>query len=121
MPDLKLESTAIGAFDKKITHLEGHHKASPGAAPQQVWPLDWIDDLPAALRNYRAVLWDKISGSVVVLPQGSFNETIPRVALKPNTHTKFGAAMSVISLGSGRLSNFRDGNQFELLVGKLTD
>lgn len=121
VPDLQLESTTIGVFDKKITHLEGHHKAGQDSAPQQVWPSDWIDDLPSVMRNYRAVLWDKQSESLVFVPQGAFNKSIPRIAVRPNMKTKWGTALSVVSLGSARLSNLTDANKFELLLGSLKE
>lgn len=116
VPDLVLESTAVGAFDKKTLHLEGGHKA--GSAPQQVWPADWIDALPEHLRDYRAVLWDTAHGSLVIVPRGSFNTTVPRIAIRPNVRTKFGEVMSVVSLGSGSLANLR-GREFVLLAGEL--
>lgn len=119
VPDLQLESTTMGVFDDKISHLEGFHKAHADAAPLQVWPNDWIDELPSVLRNYQAVLFDKQSGSVVIVPQGSFNQSIPRVAVRPNAKTPFGPAMSVVSLGSAHLSNLTDRNRFILLVGSL--
>jgi hypothetical protein len=122
-PDLALESTAVAVLDRKTLHLEGDHKAK--AKPQQVWPDDWIDTLPEALRNYRAVLWDSKNGTLVVVPQGNFNADgmkaapVPKLVLRPNVRSKQGAALSVVSLGSSPAADLRKSGQYTLLVGKL--
>lgn len=121
VPDLLLESTTIGVFDDKVSHLEGHHKSHAGAAPLQVWPNDWIDELPSVLRNYRAILLDVRNGYLIFVPQGSFNKSIPRIAVRPNTKTPFGPALSIVSLGSAHRSNLTDANSFKLLVGSLKE
>jgi len=118
VPDLQLDSTAVAAFDNRTTHLAGEHKTAGN--PLQVWPADWIDDLPANLRNYQAVLWDKISNVLVIVPQGELAPGRPgRIALRPNVATKFGDALSVVSLGSAEPGNLQDSNRYQLLVGKL--
>lgn len=120
VPDLQLSSTAAVAMDSRTTHLRGGHKAA--ANPQQVWPEDWLDDLPANLRNYQAVLWDKIDGVLVVIPQGAFPGgagRLGKIVLRPNVSTKEGEALSVVSLGSAQAPNFRDANRYQLLVGKV--
>ena len=115
-PDLQLESTMVGVFDNRTAHLEGDHKAA--ANPLQVWPSDWIDDLPDALRNYRAVLWDTQAKTLVVVPMGSFNERIPKIAIRPNVPTKFGQTLSVVSLGTTQARNLTE-SRYVLLVGSL--
>ncbi|MBK1613331.1 hypothetical protein CKO44_07590 [Rubrivivax gelatinosus] len=116
-PGLSLESTMVGVWDKRTAHLQGSHKT--GANPLQVWPAAWIDDLPDALRNYRAVLWDKVGQVLVVVPQGSFNDRVPKVVLRPNVHTRFGgSAWSVVSLGSAKAANFGE-QRYVLLVGRV--
>lgn len=121
VPDLVLDSTAVAVLDRKTLHLEGGHKA--GAKPQQVWPSEWIDDLPAAVRNYRAVLWDAKNGTLVVIPQGSWFgpdvDFVPKLALRPNMSSKQGAAISVVSLGASPASDLVKSGQYTLLVGKL--
>lgn len=70
------------------------------------------------VRNYRAVLRDTRSRVLVVVPQGSFNDRLPKITLRPNVATKFGVARSVVSLGSAKLTNFAD-RRYLLLVGKV--
>lgn len=120
-PGLQIESTAVVAFDNRTSHLAGDHKLDGN--PLQVWPASWVDALPVELRNYRAVLWDQLDQVLVVVPQGTLPATakarIPKIVLRPNVKTKFGDAMSVVSLGSAELSDLQDANRYQLLVGAL--
>lgn len=115
LPALQLESTSVVVLDRKTTHLEGGHKA----ASVQVWPAAWIDALPEHFRNYRAVLWDIKSESIVVVPQDSFNSSIPKITLRLNQKSKLGEVVSVVSLGSARRANLLDSNNYKLLLGGL--
>ncbi|MES1977514.1 MAG: phage minor head protein [Pseudomonadota bacterium] len=118
VPGLTLESISVGVFDKKTIHLEGAHKAATKAG--QVWPDDWIDALPENLRNYRAVLWDVKSETLVVVPQGSFNKkAVPKIVLRPNIKTRQGESLSVVSLGAAPASDLLKSGQYTLLVGDL--
>lgn len=122
-PDLALDSTAVAVLDRKTLHLEGGHKAK--AKPHQVWPSDWIDALPDALRSYRAVLWDSKNGTLVVVPQGTLNASgmasapVPKMVLRPNVRSKQGTALSVVSLGASPAADLMQSGQYTLLVGKL--
>lgn len=121
VPDVALASTAVAVLDRKTLHLEGGHKAS--AKPHQIWPEDWIDDLPAHIRNYRAVLWDSKNGTLVVVPQGSWfgvdADLVPKLALRPNMRAKQGMTVSVVSLGASTAADLVKSGQYTLLVGKL--
>lgn len=117
LPAVDLKSTAAAVFDRKTVHLAGDHKLKD--APQQVWPNDWIDSLPENFRNYRAVLWDKLNETLVVVPQGRFNDTLPKIVLRLNQKTNLGSAASVVSLGSAKLENLSEAAGFELLLGDL--
>lgn len=111
-PELPLESTTVGVFDSKAALLAKERN------PLQGWPADWIDNLPDALRNYRAVLWDKEAKLLVVVPQGSFNERLPVAVLRPNVPTKFGTALSVETLRSDQARQLKEA-RYELLIGKV--
>ena len=115
LPAITLESTAVVVMDNKTAHLAGGHKA----ASAQQWPDDWIDALPEHFRNYRAVLWDIKGESMVVVPQGTFNETLPKITIRLNQKTKTGKAMSVVSLGSGQVTDLGNSKAYKLLLGKL--
>lgn len=117
LPQTELKSTAAAVFDRKTVHLSGAHKAID--APQQVWPDEWIDSLPENFRNYRAVLWDKLNETLVVVPQGNFNDTLPKIVLRLNQKTNAGRSASVVSLGSSSVENLVDITQYELLLGDL--
>lgn len=115
LPDIELQSTAVSVFDNKTNHLAGGHKASS----LQAWPDEWVNSLPEHFRNYRAVLWDKLKKTLVVVPQGSFNKTLPKITMRLNEPTKFGTTASVISLGSASASNLQDPNAYDLLLGTI--
>lgn len=123
VPDLELRSTAAAVVDRKTTHLAGAHKAK--SKPGQAWPDDWMDTLPEVFRNYRAVLWDTKNGTLVLVPQGSFSASkgemapLPKIVLRPNVKTRWGEALSVVSLGSSPKNDLLKSGQFTLLVGKL--
>ena len=115
LPAIDLQSTAVSVFDNKTNHLAGGHKASS----LQAWPDEWVNSLPEHFRNYRAVLWDKLKKTLIVVPQGSFNKTLPKITMRLNESTKFGTSASVISLGSASASNLQDQNAYDLLLGTL--
>lgn len=121
VPGLNLRSTAVVAMDNRTTHLAGAHKAATN--PAQVWTAEAIDQLPAALRDYRAVLWDQIGQVLVVVPQPEPGLAVVRrlqkVVLRPNVATKQGEALSVVSLGSAQVSDLLDANRYRLLVGRI--
>lgn len=115
VPDLDLESTAVMVLDNKTNHLAGTHKANS----KQVWPADWADNLPEHFRNYRALLWDKLNDSLLVIPQGAFNETIPKIVIRLNQRTKSGKVASVVSLGSTDALSLQEATAYELLLGRV--
>lgn len=108
-PGVDLNSTAVAAFD---------------AADLSGWPADWVDNLPAELRNYRAVLWDKANGQLVVVPAGTLGEPgAPRrfatASLKPNQISPLGEALSLQSLGSAAPADLADRTRYDILVGRI--
>lgn len=116
VPELQLTTTAATAPDALVS------KPKQIGAAVSTWPADWLDDLPANLRNYQAVLWDKVDGMLVVVPQGGFPGGLGRVGkitLKPNAQAAEGEALSVVSLDSASAPALRDANRYDLLVGKL--
>ncbi len=115
LPATVLESTAVVVMDNNTKHLEGQHKA---ASPQQ-WPAEWLDALPEHFRNYRAVLLDLDQGSIVFVPQGSFNQTLPKITVRLNQKSKMGKTVSVVSLGSAAISNLDNPKKYRLLLGTL--
>lgn len=120
VPDLQLTSTAIGAFDNRTNHLSGAHKSAGN--PLQVWPQELIDQLPQLLRDYQAVLWDQVGKVMVVVPSGNMpadTERLGKIVLRPNVKTKFGEALSVVSLGTAQRSDLKDANRYKVLVGRL--
>lgn len=129
MPGTEVLSTSVSVLDRKTVKLEGQHKAAKldakgkgrraKGSPSQVWPDEWINSLPEQFRNYRAVLWDKVAGSLVVVPQGAFNKALPKIVIRLNQQTKTGITASVVSLGSSDQSTLSNGNLYELLVGDL--
>ncbi len=90
-----------------------------GRQPVKHGPPDWLDELPQNLRNYRAVLWDATAEQLVVVPQGSFNDRIPTILLKPNLATSFGEALSIESLTTAAPAELRDAKRYVVLVGKI--
>lgn len=115
VPDLDLQSTSVMVADNKTNHLAGQHKATS----PQVWPSNWMDSLPEHFRNYRAVLWDKRSGSLVVIPQESFSTMLPKIVIRLNQLPKQGGAASVVSLGASSVGDLSNSDAYELLLGQL--
>ncbi len=115
-PDVKLASITVGVFDRRTLHLEGAHKAARSA--QQVWPANWINRLPELMGDYRAVLWDSKNKTLIVIPKGAFNETVPKIALRPNTKYGSERVVSVVSLGSSQLNNLKQ-PEYVLVAGSL--
>jgi SPP1 gp7 family putative phage head morphogenesis protein len=116
MPDLDLQSTAVMVADNKTNHLAGSHKATS----PQVWPADWMDNLPEHFRNYKAVLLDKRSGSLIVVPQDSFSTMVPKIVIRLNQLAKQGGAASVVSLGASSVGDLSNADAYELLLGQLS-
>lgn len=121
VPELAIESTAIAAFDNRTAHLAGGHKAASN--PLQVWPQELVDQLPQLLRGYQAVLWDQLGQVLVVVPLGNMPGDGParlgKVVLRPNVKSKFGEALSVVSLGSADPINLQDRSRYRVLVGRI--
>ncbi len=124
VPALKLESTAVAAFDDQLPALltpPTPAATAAGAAP--AWPAAWIDGLPGELRAYRAVLWDKIAGHLVVVPQGTLGKAaqphLPKIVMRPNEVTKFGEALAVIELGSAEIAELLNAGRYAILAGQL--
>lgn len=110
VPALQLTSTAAAAPD------------TLASAAKPTWPAAWLDDLPANLRNYQAVLWDKVDEVMVVVPQGGLPGgpgRLARITLKPNVQTNEGDALSIVSLDAAQAPALRDATRYELLVGKI--
>jgi len=121
VPALKLESTAVVAFDNRTAHLEGIHKKV--SAPLQVWAEAEINALPSELRDYRVVLWDTKDEVLVVVPNEPKATEDPKqrwrkITLRPNVPTKSGSALSMVSLGSVQADNL-SASRYTVLVGKL--
>ncbi len=118
VPDFKLESITVGVFDRRTVHLEGTHKIKKSAS--QIWPADWINRLPELMGDYRAVLWDIQHQTLIVVPKGNFNNTIPKISLRPNANYKGEKVLSVVSLGSASIRNFKQA-EYVLVAGKLEE
>jgi hypothetical protein len=71
------------------------------------------------LRSYRAVMWDIRSKSLLVIPQGSFNDTIPVIALKPDRQVEGRTCFAVTTLGSKDKATFNDVKSYTLLLGSI--
>lgn len=117
VPELQVQSTAMLAFADQAAAITTDATASAG------WPADWVAGLPTELRNYHAVLWDRQTQQLVVVPQGRLPGPAglsPQVLLKPNARSEFGVAFSVQALGSVDLATLHDGPRFKLLSGSVT-
>ncbi|MDP9990922.1 SPP1 gp7 family putative phage head morphogenesis protein [Variovorax boronicumulans] len=106
-PDLALSSTAV-----TVANARALGAASP-------WPVSWVDELPSNLRNYRAVLRERASGSLLVIPQGLIDGALPVATIRLNQQTKFGQAAQVVELGKATAAALGDVAAYELVVGSL--
>ena len=116
LPELELQTTSVSVLDSKTNHLAGRHKANS----PQVWPEEWANNLPEHFRNYQAVLLDKKSGNLIVVPQDSFNTMLPKIVLRLNQRTKIGLSATVVSLGAAAAGDLANSDAYELLLGALT-
>lgn len=119
--DLELRSTLLLHRDANQLHIEGAHKHAGqrrGGAPQQIWPAEFINQLPKHLADYQAIVWDVDSKAILVIPSGRFNETVPTAAFKQR-HTKLGDAWELKGLGSKDAATLRNAKKYLLLAGKV--
>jgi SPP1 gp7 family putative phage head morphogenesis protein len=117
-PGLAVQSTAVVAFDSAVS---GGLKAPDGAngpgAAADMWSPERIDELPAELRAYQAVLWDLAQQELlVVLPAGDY--THPTIRLRPNVKTKFGTAFELAGLGAMNRADLADRARWAVLSGR---
>lgn len=107
--------------DNRTVHLQGAHKR--GSNPAQVWPEADIDALPSELRNYRVVLWDTKAEVLVFVPSDAMQgadgaKRWRKIVMRPNSKGKFGAPLSVVSLGSVQARNLTEPH-YVPLVGRV--
>lgn len=107
VPAVPLRTSAIAALDEVVPALEAGS-----------WSAQMLDELPANLRNYQAVLWDTTSGALVIVPQGPRTGDLPIARLTPNVRSRFGHVLAVTELST---ASHRDlsGNRYRVLVGKV--
>lgn len=110
-PGLALENTAVGAFTDVAGRAAG-------------WPAAWLNDLPRELGNYRAVLYDRAAGTLLVVPQGAVSgqgaEQLLGVAtLRLDVATNLGRAVGVERLGTATAAELAGNRGLQLLVGRL--
>ena len=111
-PGLELQSTAFVAFADQAAAL------APGAAAP-AWPSGWIDDLPAEVRSYRAVLWDRQAGELVVVAGRKLGDALAVARFAPNAGSEVGHGLALKSLGSADTGDLGDAQRFIVLSGKL--
>lgn len=104
VPALQLNSSAVAALAEQVDTLATSAISA---------------ELPVALRNYQAVLWDKVDELLVVVPQHGAKEQMHLVKMKPNVKTKFGSTLAVQSIEEGKPTELKDADRFQLLVGKV--
>ncbi|KLN54690.1 phage minor head protein [Variovorax paradoxus] len=106
-PNLALSSTAVTVADVRALGV-----STP-------WPVSWIDALPENLRNYQAVLRHRVSGSLLVVPQGAIDDALPVATIRLDQQSKFGPAAQVVDLGTATPAALGDAAAYDLLVGSL--
>lgn len=114
-PGVTLESNAIAIFDAQLGRLQANGGAAAG------WPKAMVDELPSALRNYRAVLWDAVDERLLVIPQGQAATAgeLLTAEIKPNARTRLGMTFALQSLGSSSLAELSNAGRYHVLVGRL--
>jgi hypothetical protein len=116
VPALQVQSNAVAVFDAQLGKIaQGVGEAAPG------WPKAWLDDLPAALRNYRTVLWDTVDERLVIVPQGQVAGAgqVGTITLQGNARTQLGTAFSVQALGTAGLAELGNLGRYTVLVGRI--
>jgi len=115
VPTLAVESSTVAVFDAQLAALQ----AGDGAAA--AWSVELVDQLPSALRNYRAVLWDAVDERLVVVPQAGQAGPggLPVAIIKANARTAVGPALSVESLGQVTPAELGNAGRYRVLVGRV--
>lgn len=108
VPGLSLKATAVTVMGDRLDRL-------------QAWPGQWVADLPAELRTYRAVLWDRTDQQLLVVAAGELPQQPGQVglaALRPNATTNLGPTLSVEALRTGTLAELA-AERYQVLVGRV--
>jgi SPP1 gp7 family putative phage head morphogenesis protein len=116
VPGVVIESNTVAVFDAQLAKLaKGAEQGASG------WPQALLDDLPGALRNYRAALWDTVDERLVVVPQGvpAGPGQVATAIIKPNASTRLGVAMSLQELGAASVSELGNLGRYQVLVGRI--
>lgn len=125
MDGAMLDATQAGAPALNVRSTAVAVPAQTAADPAlMAWPADLLDELPAHLRNYRAVLWDSSSSHLVVIPQATSPRVrrgrAPAIRIRAADAGPVKGAMEVVSLEVARIADLQaDG--FTVLVGRLPD
>lgn len=132
-----LDSATLDALQTKVPELELRSSAvtiTPGVAQSaaqiasKAWTQQLIDDLPAELRAYRAVLWDVQTQSLVVVGNGktvrprggaAASQNLPTTTLHPNERTGVGMAWVIDALGIAAAADLLNPLRYRLLVGRV--
>lgn len=113
VPHFELTSTLLMHRDDTQFHIEGRHKAVNN--PKQVWPEEFRNALPTHLHNYRAIFWDVDKRTLLFVPQGSFNDTIPFGSFEQTSKGYW----LLRGLGSKDAATFRSTKKYLPLAGKV--
>lgn len=116
-PDLNPENLAIIAPDFKVNHLVGTHKS--GSLSQ--WDASFIDDLPALLHDYQAVLYDVDAQALVYVTKKQSNGRYATAYVNINQRKKnMDTTNWVKSLNNKPLATLKE-SRFILIDGSLPE
>lgn len=105
------QSTALVISDKQLDHLYGNHKDK-----SKRFPPDWLNDLPAKLLNYQAIL--EYKGNIVIVLPDKTGDRNGRAVITIDYKQKGEVFNSVRSLGVVQLSSLKR-KEYTLLEGEL--
>lgn len=124
----------VGFLDgQTISAMEAHApkvvRSTAVAVPAQPagsfdWPDELLDQLPAHIRNYQAVLWDTEASSLVIVPDDTGRALkrgrLGTIGVRAAIDGPAKGALEVTSVGDARPADLA-GPRFTVLVGRLPE
>lgn len=115
VPALTVETSTVAVLDAELGALQA------GGAWAAAWPAELVDQLPSALRNYRAVLWDAVDERLVVVPQAGVPSQglVPVAVLAGGVRTSAGPTWSLQALAMVAPGDLGNAGRYRVLVGRV--
>lgn len=106
------QQVAIAVLDQNVVKL-GNVKTKPA---NNVWPSEWLADLPKTIQNYRAILLDPDNEELIIITRDMVDGKVGKAVIKTNQLYGSQLINAVTSLMLEPLDKFKG---YEVLWGSL--